>query len=323
MDGNDFVIFLFDSFFQSSVVYRSIQRNDGGSLFMAYDGTVDLRQGFQGLLHGHFTVIAHHSLDIDCLFHGFFLLGFDSSGFNFSIMPIVVDFDGIQPERIHADAEAGKRHRGGSVNGLHHDSIKTHCQGDADNIVDECPAEILMDIADGCPAEPYRRSYVQQTTLHENDIGSIDRDISSRPDGDPDIGLGQSRGIIDAVAHHCRLSLCAQLPDLLLLSVRQHAGNHFIHAGAPADGFCGHFIVSGQHHNANSHILKLADGFRTVVLQRISYGDKPQKLRIPGKGEGCFAFGSEAAGFGKHDIRHRHQRSNVLDIAGEYRIVIS
>ena len=126
----------------------------------------------------------------------------------------------IEPQRVHADEEARKRHRRRTVHRLHRDPVNAHREWDANRVVEECPEQILVDVADRLPAHADRRRHIRQVALHQDHIRRIDRNVRARPDGDADIRAGERRCIVDAVPDHRNLAIFLQFADDRLFAVR-------------------------------------------------------------------------------------------------------
>jgi len=69
-----------------------------------------------------------------------------------------------------------------------------------------------------------------------------------------DIGLGQRRGIVGAVAAHGdQLALGLLGADALQLLLRRSLGDQVVDAGLGGDGGGGQRVVAGHHHGADAH----------------------------------------------------------------------
>ena len=134
-----------------------------------------------------------------------------------------------------------------------------------------------MDISESSPAQADSCRHIAQAAFHQNHVCRVNRHIRSCPDGNSDIRPGESRGVIDSIAYHGHLPLFSELSDHSLLAVRKDSGNYLVHSGLSADGFRRPLIVSGQHDDTDSHILKLLHRLRAVLLDNISHCDDPRK----------------------------------------------
>jgi hypothetical protein len=64
----------------------------------------------------------------------------------------------------------------------------------------------------------------------EDDSGRLDRHVGAGADGDADVGLGERRGVVDAVAHHRHpqaLPSCS-FGHLRVLVLREHLGEDLV-----------------------------------------------------------------------------------------------
>ena len=75
-------------------------------------------------------------------------------------------------------------------------------QRNAERVVDEGEAEVLLHVAHGLLREPPRPRDAAQVALDQRDLRAVHRDVGARAHRDADIGLGQRRRIVDAVAGH-------------------------------------------------------------------------------------------------------------------------
>ena len=65
----------------------------------------------------------------------------------------------------------------------------------------------------------------------EDQPGRLDRDVGAGADGDADVGAGQRRGVVHAVADHGDLQAAGlELGDLVRLVLGQDLGEHLVDA---------------------------------------------------------------------------------------------
>ena len=126
-----------------------------------------------------------------------------------------------------------------------------------------------MNIFKGCAAHANSRRHITQSALHQYHICCINGDVCSCSNGNAHICTGQCRRVIDSIAHHGNLAFFFQSTDHAFLAIRKNPCNHFIHARLFANGFCGAFVVTGQHDNFNAHVLKFLHCLRTVFFNNI------------------------------------------------------
>ena len=83
---------------------------------------------------------------------------------------------------------------------------------------------------------------------YKSHVGGLHGHVGPRADGDPQVGLGQGRSIVDPIAHHGHdFALGLQLGDGGGLLVGQHLGQHPVYSRLPCDGLRGGPVVSGEH----------------------------------------------------------------------------
>lgn len=125
--------------------------------------------------------------------------------------------------------------------------------GDADDVVEESPEQVLFDVADGGLREFNSSSHIQQIIAHQYDVGRLHSHISACANGNAHIGSCQGRGVVDAIAHHGHLlAALLELADLLLLILRQYLGYHTVYTYLFANGLGGLFMVTGKHDYFNA-----------------------------------------------------------------------
>ena len=79
------------------------------------------------------------------------------------------------------------------------------CDRNGNGVVAHRPSQVLPHLAKRGPSDGDGGRDVERIGAHQNDIGSLNRDVSAGADCDPHIGLGQCRRVVDAVADHCHL----------------------------------------------------------------------------------------------------------------------
>ena len=151
---------------------------------MADDCLSHFRECLECLFDPCLTVSAHHSFDFHCLFHVFVLLFFliffrlrccGTSGIcrpasisgraaffpALLILAGIVHPEQIQPQCIRDDAEAREAHRRRAEHRIQlpsKDRIpNTCCERNTDDVVNKCPKQVLVDVAQGRPAQADRR----------------------------------------------------------------------------------------------------------------------------------------------------------------------
>ena len=163
--------------------------------------------------------------------------------------------------------------------------------GDADNVVEEGPKQVLFDIADGGLGEFNGSGHIQQVAAHQHNIGGLHGYIGACTNGNPHIGTGQSRSVVDAIAHHGHLlAALLELADLLLLILRKYLGYHTVYTYLFANGLGGLFMVTGKHDYFNTHGLKISNGLLAGGLHHICHCDHADELTRRSKEQRCLAL---------------------------------
>ena len=296
-DAGHFVVLILNGLFQGIVGDLGAQRDDGRASFVADHSLADLGQSLESLLHAGLTVAAHHTFNMQSLFHGVILLDIGSIfngcglcgdsgqgrslGFGKRVVVLgAVQVEQVQPQSVADDAEARQAHGGRAEHRVQRQTERdehTSGQRDADDIINERPEQVFVDVAQGCAAQADGGGHIGELGVHQHDISRIDGDIRARTNGDAGVGAGQCGRIVDAVADHGDLARFLKLADDGFLAVRQNARDDLIDARLSADGVCGALVVASQHHDPDAHILQFADGAGTVLFDGISHSDHTQQ----------------------------------------------
>ena len=87
-----------------------------------------------------------------------------------------------------------------------------------------------------------------QVAFDQRDARALHRHVRARAHGDADMGGGERRSVIDAVAgHRDDVALLAKLCDLFVFVARLDSGFHLIESEFLGHGMRGAFVVAGQH----------------------------------------------------------------------------
>ena len=107
----------------------------------------------------------------------------------------------------------------------------------------------------------------------EHDAGRLERHIGAGTDGQADVGAGEGRSVVDAVAdHRHRQTSILQLGDGAVLVLGQDLGEHLVDPELPPDVVGHGASVARDHHDVvDAQAVEVGDGlgrFRTgLVLQ--------------------------------------------------------
>ena len=131
--------------------------------------------------------------------------------------------------------------------------------------------------ARACMGEHVRQ--VREALAHEGDVGGLDGGVAAHgAHGDPQVGRGERRGVVDPVTHHGEVALPAQLFDDLDLALGQQLGVDFIDSGAAADRRRRALVVAGEHGDPpDAEAAKGGDDFGGLGTQLITHGDRAEK----------------------------------------------
>src|SRR5262249_4827030 len=98
---------------------------------------------------------------------------------------------------------------------------------------------------------------------------------------DADIGLGERRRIIGAVAaHRHQLALGLLLADEAQLVLRRRLREKVVDAGFRGDGRRSRWIVAGHHDGADTHAPQLGEPLTDAPLAYVLERDAPEQLAV-------------------------------------------
>ena len=241
-------------------------------------------------------------------------------GISLVIVLRVVQAAQIQPQRVRHHAEAGQAHRGRAVHRVQRQpqpDEHARCQRNADDVIDEGPEQVLMDVAQRRAAEPDGGRNVQKRTFHQHHIRRVDGDVGARADGNAGIGGGEGGCIVDAVADHGDRPVFLQLTDDGLLAAGQHACHDVVDARELADGRRRARVVARQHDDADAHAAQLADGLRTLRLDGVRHGDEAEEPAVLRKQQRRLACLRERVRLLFHFLRQRQLRGHIPHAAAQ------
>ena len=123
-----------------------------------------------------------------------------------------------------------------------------------------------------------RCRYGADTGLHEDDIGRFDSRIGPASHGGTDIGPGQDRRIIDAVAdEEDRTVLLAQHIHLVDFILRQQLGPDIVDARLGSDVVRCLLGIASEHGRRNAHTGNSLNGIDGIVFDSVR-NDQPARI---------------------------------------------
>ena len=139
-----------------------------------------------------------------------------------------------------------------------------------------------------------------QVALEQGDAGALDGHVGARPHRKADVGGGQGRGVVDAVARHGHdAALVAQPLDDVGLVVGQHLGLDPVDAEAASDGLGGDPVVAGEHDDLDPVGAQRLEGGGGGLLDRVGDGDDPGDLVVDADEDDRGAVGAQPVGLAR------------------------
>ena len=174
-----------------------------------------------------------------------------------------------------------------------------------------------MNVPQRCAAETDGGGDVQKRALHKHHIRRVDCNVGACADGNAGIGGGEGRCVVDAVADHSDGAIFLQLPHDSLLTARQNARDHIVHARKLADGVSRPLIIARQHHNADAHAAQLPDGLRAFRLNGVRHGNEAEQPAVFRKQQRRFAGLGKRIRLLLNFLRQCKLRGHIFDAAAE------
>eukprot|EP00035_Acanthoeca_spectabilis_P004797 m.107088 g.107088 ORF g.107088 m.107088 type:complete len:1005 (-) comp12731_c0_seq1:306-3320(-) len=171
----------------------------------------------------------------------------------------------LKLERRQHHRHARQRHR--NPGGPRRHQVRLHQrekhprrQRDHYRVVTQRPPKVGPDSGKGLPRQVDRHDQIVQVGPGQHHVGGLDRHVRSGSNRHPDIGLRQSRRVVDPVAHHRhREALGLQLLYLGALVTGEHFGKHVADPHLLRHGRRRRRVVAGQHHHLALAREQLAD----------------------------------------------------------------
>jgi hypothetical protein len=164
--------------------------------------------------------------------------------------------------------------------------------------------------------------------LDQGDAGAFHGDVGAGAHGDADVGGGERRCVVDAVAGHGDDAALGSEPlDDPGLGVGQHVGLDLVDAELVGDGAGGGSVVAGQHDDAQAGGLQRRDRRRRRGLDRVGDADEAGRAAIDGDEDGGGAVAPQRLGRGLegrdrdaglgHDAAVADDQPAPIDAAGD------
>ncbi len=103
---------------------------------------------------------------------------------------------------------------------------------------------------------------------------------------DADVGLGQRRRVVGAVAAHGdELALGLFVADQLQLVLGRRLSQEVVDAGLGGDGRGGHRVVAGDHHRADPHAAQFGEALADAAFDDVLEVDDAEQLAVARHGE--------------------------------------
>ena len=139
----------------------------------------------------------------------------------------------------------------------------------------------MTDIADNSARQFHSGNSVEQVAFHQHNVGRFNCDIRARANCNADVGAGQGRRVVDAVADHRNLfALLLERRDLALLVLRQHLRHDAPDPKRPADRLGSAAVIAGQHHHVDAHRFKRVDRRTARRLDSVRHGHNADHMRL-------------------------------------------
>ena len=196
--------------------------------------------------------------------------------------PAGPDVDRPEPQRVRHDADRGQRHRGGGEGRAQQDPEgrveHAHRDRDQHDVVGERPEQVLADDPERGARQRDRRRDQPRVAADQRDVRGLDGHVRAGPDGHAEVGAGQRRGVVDAVADHRDPPPLALEPrHQRLLVGGQRLGHDAVgrDADLAPDRLGGGPRVAGEQPHLEAGVAQLADRLGRLGLDRIGDGEEP------------------------------------------------
>src|SRR5699024_9058604 len=153
------------------------------------------------------------------------------------------------------------------------------------------PEQVRLDRAQGPAGEPDRVERGHQVPAHERDVGGLNGDVGAGAHRQAQVGLGQRRGVVDAVAdHRDDLPLALQAGDDVDLVLGQNLGDDLLDADLGGDPPGDGLVVASEQDRGEAETLQAGDGLSAGGLDGVGDDEDPAGLSVPTNGDDSLAL---------------------------------
>ena len=129
-----------------------------------------------------------------------------------------------------------------------------------------------------------------QVAADEGEVAGFDGDVGAGAHGDPEVGLGEGGGVVDAVADHGDdVAVGLEAPDDLDLVAGEDLGDDGVDADVVGDVSGGSFVVAGEQDGGEAQSSELADRCGAGGLDGVGDDDRRADGTVPADEHGGVA----------------------------------
>ena len=151
------------------------------------------------------------------------------------------------------------------------------------DVVAERPAQVLLDRAQRRARQADGVGGGARIAGDQREVGGLDGHVGAGADGQPEVGLRERGGVVDAVAdHRDDPPLGLQATHDVDLVRREHLGDDLVDADRGGHRVRGGGVVAGEQQRTEPERPQGRDRFRGGRLDRVGDGEQPARLAVPG-----------------------------------------
>lgn len=129
-----------------------------------------------------------------------------------------------------------------------------------------------------------------EVVAHQGDAGGFVRDVGAVSEGHAEVGLGEGRGIVEAVADHGDFSLLLIVEDDLGFVLGKGFGVDLVDPRLASDVTGGTGVVAGDHDGNESKGLDFRDGLGGMGVELVGEREGAKNLVFLEKDDGGLAL---------------------------------